>query len=72
MDYDTCIPLHTSIQDGKTAWTLSDITERYMQLKSETGCETAYNKIVEAARSITNYRDSRIRLFQSLIDEIDR
>lgn len=43
-----------------------------MQLKSNSTCLSSYEKIVEAARSITNYRDSRIKLFQSLIDEIDK
>lgn len=40
MDYDTCIPLHTSIVDGTPQWTESDIAERYKQIKNS--CNLTY------------------------------
>ena len=70
MAFDTCIPLETMFYSSAAGiWTLTDITNRYKQIKHD--CPDAYDAIIEYARSITNYRDSRTKLFQSLIDQVD-
>lgn len=70
MDFDTCIPFHTQLSTSSGGrWSLTDINKRYQQLKQT--CNPAYEEIMNYATSITNYRDSRRNLFQSLVDSID-
>lgn len=69
MGYVTCYPLNVKPTIGSAGiWTFTDFTDRYKQIRYD--CEDSYDIVMGYAKSILLYRDSRIDLFQSLIDEL--
>jgi hypothetical protein len=72
-----CLSLNTRISNNAPSiWTASDIAQRYLSKRacdpSAAGNSTeAYNRIRKYAESLTNYRDSRINLYQSLYDQLN-
>lgn len=69
MTFDTCISFQTKLYTSSPSiWTIVDMQKRYKQIRQD--CEDAYNKIVDYGGSLTKYRDSRINLFQGLIDQL--
>ena len=68
-NFITCISLNLKLsQSSPSNWTERDIASRYVQIKQD--CPQAYDGIVEYAESITNYRDSRENLFQSINQQL--
>lgn len=66
---DTCISFNTMLYNSSSGiWTLTDMQKRYRQIKQT--CEVAYTKIVDYGGALVSYRNSRINLFQSLIDQL--
>lgn len=67
-----CIPLSSRLtQTSPSAWTVGDIAYRYLSVRScKTNSSDAYTRILKYARSLTNYRDSRVNLYQSLYDQL--
>ena len=72
-----CISLNSRLSNtAPSIWTASDISQRYI---AHRGCDStaagnstdAYNTISRYALSLTNYRDSRINVYQSLYDELN-
>lgn len=69
MTYVSCFSFNSMFSTTSASiWTLTDIIKRYKQKKQE--CPGAYSAITGYAESITAYRDSRIDLFQNLIDQM--
>lgn len=69
MNYVTCISFNLKLsQSSASIWTLADMQKRYKQIKQN--CPDAYDLITDYGGSIIRYRDSRINLFQGLIDQV--
>ena len=47
-----------------TSWSQSDFTKRYVQIRED--CPDAYDKIIYFGKTLINYRDSRVNLFQGI------
>jgi hypothetical protein len=69
MTKDTCITFMTKYSTSSPSiWTLTDMQKRYKQFRGT--CPVAYDIIMDYGNAIINYRDSRINLFQGLIDQL--
>lgn len=69
MSYVTCISFNLQLsQSSSSIWTLADMQKRYKQIKQN--CTDAYDLIEDYGGALIRYRDSRINLFQGLIDEL--
>ena len=69
MTYDTCFSLNeypTTLSSGN--WSYTDFTDRYKQIRQD--CSQSYDFIMSYTRSILEYRDSRVDLFQNLVDQM--
>jgi hypothetical protein len=67
-----CISLNTRIStSAPSIWTASDIAQRYLSVRScKLNSDLAYEKILDYATSLTNYRDSRINLYKGVSDQL--
>ncbi len=68
-----CISFNDRIStSAPSIWTSSDIAQRYLSHRScDSGSNLTYEKILLYAESLTNYRDSRKNLYQSLYDQLN-
>ncbi|CAM6002165.1 unnamed protein product [Sphagnum balticum] len=67
-----CISFNTKLSSASSnSWEVSDFATRYKTKKNCNGSIAAYNEIISYATSLTNYRDSRINLYQSLEDQLN-
>jgi len=69
-----CISLNSRLStNSPSIWTTNDIANRYLALRQCNPAQnspSAFDSIISYARSITNYRDSRINLYLSLQSQL--
>jgi hypothetical protein len=68
-----CISLNSRLSTSSPAiWSASDIAYRYLSVRScKTNSTTAYDDILAYAQSLTNYRDTRVTLYQTLYNQLN-
>lgn len=63
-----CISFNEAIAQGRDKWTQTDFGSRYVQIAQ--ACAASYPIIINYGNALIRFRDSRIKLFQAIIDDI--
>jgi hypothetical protein len=63
-----CISFNEAIAQGRDKWTQTDFGSRYVQIAQS--CSASYPIIINYGNALIRYRDSRIKLFQAILDDL--
>lgn len=63
-----CISFNEAIAQGRDKWTQTDFATRYVKMAQT--CSSAYSIIINYGNALIRFRDSRIKLFQSISDDL--
>lgn len=63
-----CISFNEAIAQGREKWTQTDFGTRYVQIATK--CNASYPIIINYGNALIRYRDSRIKLFQAITDDL--
>ena len=67
-----CISLNEKFQtQSSSSWLISDIANRYRDRRRCQDDTQTYDKIINFATALINYRDSRVNLYQNVKDQLN-